>query len=128
MGGETTEMSETTTRVLVEAAHWDAGLDVPHRPPAQDHLRGRQAQRARRRPDDLRGRGRPGGRAAHDVRRRDASSPASPWSARRPPPATITIPVDLPARITGIAIDDGHRRSRNLEAVGCEVAVDGDRR
>ncbi len=24
MGGETTEMSETTTRVLVEAAHWDA--------------------------------------------------------------------------------------------------------
>ena len=24
MGGETTEMSETTTRVLIEAAHWDA--------------------------------------------------------------------------------------------------------
>ena len=24
MGGETTEMSATTTRVLVEAAHWDA--------------------------------------------------------------------------------------------------------
>src|SRR3954471_8852284 len=24
MGGETTEMSQTTTRVLVEAAHWDA--------------------------------------------------------------------------------------------------------
>ena len=24
MGGETTEMSSTTTRVLIEAAHWDA--------------------------------------------------------------------------------------------------------
>ena len=30
------------------------GLDVPHRPPPQAALRGRQALRARRRPDDLR--------------------------------------------------------------------------
>ncbi len=70
MGGETTEMSATTTRVLVEAAHWDAVVDVPHRQAAQDQLRGRQAQRARRRPDHLRARGRPRGRAADDVRRR----------------------------------------------------------
>ena len=70
MGGETTEMSATTTRVLVEAAHWDAGLDVPHRQAAQAHLRGRQAQRARRRPGDHPGRGRPGRRAARPVRRR----------------------------------------------------------
>ena len=70
MGGETTEMSETTTRVLVEAAHWDAGLDVPHRQAAQAHLRGRQAQRARRRPGHHPGRRRPGGRAARRARRR----------------------------------------------------------
>ena len=58
-------------------------LDVPHRQAAQAHLRGRQAQRARRRPGDHPGRGRPGGRAA---RRRTAAappSPASPSSARR---------------------------------------------
>ena len=43
-------------------------VDVPHRPPPQDHLRGGQAQRARRRPDDLRGRGRPRRRAARRAR------------------------------------------------------------
>ena len=44
-------------------------LDVPHRPAPQDHLRGGQAQRARRRPDDLRGCGRPGRRAPRRARR-----------------------------------------------------------
>ena len=45
-------------------------VDVPHRSPPPAHLRGRQAQRARRRPDHLRGRGRPGRRAARRARRR----------------------------------------------------------
>ena len=70
MGGETTEMSGTTTSVLVEAAHWDAVSMFRTGSPPQDHLRGRQAQRARRRPDDLRGRGRPCRRAARRARRR----------------------------------------------------------
>ena len=41
-----------------------------------------------------------------------------------PAPATITIPVDLPGRITGIAIDDD-TTVRNLEAIGCGVVLDG---
>ena len=53
MGGETTEMSETTTHVAHRGGALGRGLDVPHRQAAQAHLRGRQAQRARRRPDDL---------------------------------------------------------------------------
>ena len=86
MGGETTEMSATTTRVLVEAAHWDADVDVPHRQAAQAHLRGRQAQRARRRPGDH-ARPRPTGWSSCSSPTAAAPpSPASPWSARPPAP------------------------------------------
>ena len=46
------------------------GLDVPHRQAAPADLGGREAQRARRRPGDHPGRGRPGGRAAGRARRR----------------------------------------------------------
>ncbi len=46
------------------------GRHVPHRQAPQDLLRGRQAQRAWRRPGDLRGGRRPGRRAARALRRR----------------------------------------------------------
>ncbi len=77
------------------------GVDVPHRPPPQAHLRGGQAQRARCRPDDPGGGRRPGRRAA---RRRTAAAPptrASPRSASRPrgarSPSTSTCPPGSPA-------------------------------
>ena len=108
MGGETTEMSATTTRVLVEAAHWDAVSMFRTGTPAQAHLRGRQAQRARRRPDDLRGRGRPGGRAA---RRRTAAAPSSPASpsSGTPPRAAADHDRRRPPRP---GHRHGHRRRR----------------
>ena len=86
MGGETTEMSDDHHARADRGRALGRRLDVPHRPAPQAHLRGRQAQRARRRPDHLRGRGRPGGRAARRVRRRHRSSPASPSSATPPEP------------------------------------------
>ena len=49
MGGETTEMSATHDPRPGRGGPLGRHLDVPHRPAAQDHLRGRQAQRARRR-------------------------------------------------------------------------------
>ncbi len=120
MGGETTEMSSTTTRVLVEVGVVGPGVDVPHRPASQDHLRGRQAQRARRRPDHLRGRGRPGGRAADDVRRRHRRARRDGRRRRRRARRRSRSSYDLPARVTGMAIDAATVVA-NLEAVGCAV-------
>ena len=78
------------------------GLDVPHRQASQAHLRGRQAQRARGRPHHLRGGGRPGRRAAHDLRRRHRRSGGdrgrhAARSARRSPLASA-----LPGRVAGL--------------------------
>ncbi len=98
------------------------GLDVPHRQAPQAHLRGRQAQRARRRPDHLRGRGRPGGRAADDVRRRHGR----PGRHRGRHPARARgrsrWPRALPGRVAGLAIEGDQRASSACTAIGCEVA------
>ena len=52
MGGETTELSATTTNIFIEAAHWDPvaiyRTERRHKLPS----RGVQALRARHRPDD----------------------------------------------------------------------------
>ncbi len=130
MGGETTEMSETTTDVLVEAAHWDAVSMFRTGQAAQDHLRGRQAQRARRRPDDHRGRGRPGGRAADDVRRRhrrpgrDRRRRAARAAAGSPSAYDLPGPGDRHGHRRG---DDGRRpRGRRLRGWS-EARHDADR-
>ena len=69
MGGETTEMSETTTDILIEAAHWHPDLDLPHR---RRHKLPSEASRRFERGVDpsCPGRGRPGRRAAGRARRR----------------------------------------------------------
>ena len=98
-------MSATTTRVLVEAAHWDpsrctAPAAATRSPPRPASATSAASTRRSARPRPT---------ASSSCSRRTAagrSSPASPWSVTPPAPATITIPVDLPARITGIAIDD----------------------
>ena len=120
MGGETTEMSATTTRVLVEAAHWDAvsmfrtgkrhkltseagkrnerGVDPVITPAAADRVvELLVAVRRRHR------------RARRDRRRRGA---AARRRSRWPP--------TCPARITGIEIP-ADTAVANLEAVGCLV-------
>jgi phenylalanyl-tRNA synthetase beta chain len=119
MGGETTEMSETTTRVLVEAAHWDAvsmfrtgkrhkltseagkrnerGVDPVITPAAADRVVELLVEYG-------------GGIAAPGV------------TVVGTPPARDPIPMaaDLPARITGIDIS-AETAAANLEAVGCTV-------
>ena len=70
MGGETTEMSATTTNILVEAAHWDA--TSMFRTGKRHKITSEAGKRNERGVDPVitAGRGRPRGRAADDVRRR----------------------------------------------------------
>ncbi len=124
MGGETTEMSGTTTRVLVEAAHWDAvsmfrtgkrhkltseagkrnerGVDPVITPAAADRVVELLLQYG-------------GGTA----------EPGVTVVGHAPPREPITIAADLPARISGMEIP-AETTVANLRAVGCEV-VEGDR-
>jgi phenylalanyl-tRNA synthetase beta chain len=122
MGGETTEMSEGTTRVLVEAAHWDAvsmfrtgkrhkltseagkrnerGVDPVITPAAADRVVELLVEYG-------------GGTA----------EPGVTVVGEPPLPAAIPMETDLPARISGIDIP-GDIAVENLEKVGC-VAGDG---
>jgi phenylalanyl-tRNA synthetase beta chain len=125
MGGETTEMSETTTHVLVEAAHWDAvsmfrtgkrhkltseagkrnerGVDPVITPAAADRVVELLVKYG-------------GGTA----------EPGVTVVGQAPPREPITMATDLPARISGIEIS-AETAAANLRAVGCEVAADGHR-
>ena len=124
MGGQTTEMSETTTRVLVEAAHWDAvsmfrtgrrhrltseagkrnerGVDPTICESAADRVAGLLAEHG-------------GGTV----------EPGVTVVGTAPVPATITMPIDLPARITGMGIAS-ETTIRGLRDVGCEVEAGAD--
>ena len=119
MGGETTEMSATTTRVLVEAAHWDAvsmfrtgkrhkltseagkrnerGVDPVITPAAADRVVELLVQYG-------------GGTA----------EPGVTVVGEAPRPAAISMASDLPARISGIDIP-ADTTVANLEKVGCLV-------
>ncbi len=123
MGGETTEMSADTTRVLVEAAHWDAvsmfrtgkrhkltseagkrnerGVDPVITPAAADRVVELLVEHG-------------GGTAEPGV------------TVVGEPPAAAAIPMDtdLPARISGIEIP-GDTAVENLEKVGCVVRDGG---
>jgi phenylalanyl-tRNA synthetase beta chain len=120
MGGETTEMSPTTTRVLVEAAHWNAvsmfrtgkrhkltseagkrnerGVDPVITPAAADRVVELLVQYG-------------GGTA----------EPGVTVVGEAPAPAAISMASDLPARISGIDIP-ADTAVANLEKVGCLVA------
>jgi phenylalanyl-tRNA synthetase beta chain len=123
MGGETTELSETTTHVLVEAAHWDAvsmfrtgkrhkltseagkrnerGVDPVITPAAADRVIELLVAHG-------------GGTAEPGV----TVVGAAP--AREPIPMAL----DLPARISGIDIAAG-TASAHLAAVGCTETDNG---
>jgi phenylalanyl-tRNA synthetase beta chain len=124
MGGETTEMSATTTNVLVEAAHWDAvsmfrtgkrhkisseagkrnerGVDPAICPAAADRVVELLVQLG-------------GGTAGHGVT----------VVGEPPAPSSIRIGYDLPARISGIQID-ADTVVTNLQAIGATVDADAD--
>ncbi|WP_067434479.1 phenylalanine--tRNA ligase subunit beta [Nocardioides jensenii] len=124
MGGETTELSETTTDVVIEAAHFDAvsifRTERRHKLPSEaskrfergvdPELPAAAADRVVELMVEL------GGATA------DAGvTVVGEAPARR----TVTAATDLPARVTGMEIS-AETAVANLEKVGCAVAVDGE--
>ena len=119
MGGETTEMSETTTHVLVEAAHWDAVSMF--RTGKRHKLTSEAGKRNERGVDPVIT------PAAADrvvellvAHGGGTAEPGVTVVGEAPPRAAIALPADLPARVTGMEIPDDVT-VRHLAAVGCEV-------
>jgi phenylalanyl-tRNA synthetase beta chain len=122
MGGETTEISETTTDVLVEAAHWDAVSMF--RTGKRHRLTSEAGKRNERGVDPVIT------PAAADrvvelltTYGGGAADPGVTVVGEPPSPPTIQISYDLPAKVTGIPIDAATTVA-NLEAVGCAVDKD----
>ncbi|HET6152447.1 MAG TPA: phenylalanine--tRNA ligase subunit beta [Marmoricola sp.] len=119
MGGQTTEISETTTRILVEVASWDPVSMF--RTGKRHKLTSEAGKRNERGVDPTIPEAAAdrvvellvahGGAAAEPGVTKVGTAPASP---------SITIDVSLPARITGMPISDA-TTLENLRAVGCEV-------
>ncbi len=123
MGGETTEMAATTTRVLVEAAHWDA--TAMFRTGRRHKLTSEAGKRNERGVDPT-----ICGAAADRVVELLTTygggtvEPGVTVVGTPPAPATITMAAGLPARTTGMEIDAATTVA-HLRAVGCEVTEDG---
>jgi phenylalanyl-tRNA synthetase beta chain len=122
MGGSTTEISATTTHIVIEAAHFEPTTifrtERRHKLPSEASKRFERgvdpllpAYAADRVATLLVEHG--GGRIEDGVTYVGA------------PPAAVTIeaPLDLPARITGMPIDD-ETTVKHLKAVGCVVSVE----
>ncbi|MEU6137844.1 phenylalanine--tRNA ligase subunit beta [Nocardioides sp. NPDC047086] len=129
MGGASTEISETTTDIVVEAAHFDPTTvfrsQKRHKLPSEASKRFERGvdpllppAAAERVVELLLEHG--GGQA---VGVSEVGPTASPETRR--PLTTITIPVDLPARIIGLDIDEA-TVVKSLELIGAGVAVSGD--
>ncbi|MCW2806098.1 MAG: phenylalanine--tRNA ligase subunit beta [Marmoricola sp.] len=124
MGGQTTEMSNTTTRVLIEAAHWDSRSMF--RTGRRHKLTSEAGKRNERGVDPT---------ICEAAADRVAEllvewgggtiEPGVTVVGHPPEPRTVTIPIDLPARVTGMDIASDTTIA-NLEAVGCEVDVAAD--
>ncbi|HEY0949652.1 phenylalanine--tRNA ligase subunit beta [Nocardioides sp.] len=124
MGGATTEMSETTTSVLVEAAHWDA---VSMFRTGKRHKISSEAGKRNERGVDPDVTEAAADRVIELLTTYGGGSADPGVTVVGTPPArgAIAIANDLPARVTGMPID-AETTVANLEAVGCVVerAVD----
>ncbi len=124
MGGQTTELSSTTSHVVIEAAYFDPvsvfRTQRRHKLPSEASKRfergvdPRLADAAADRVAELLVRY--GGGAVADGVTRVGQAPA---------PRTVSMPLDLPARVTGMDIS-GETTVAHLRDVGCEVSVEGD--
>ncbi len=124
MGGRSTEISASTTRILVESAHWDATsmfrTGKRHRLTSEAGKRNERGvdpevcEAAADRVVEL--------LVAHGG---GTAEPGVTVVGTPPAPRSITIGADLPARITGIDID-ADTAVAHLEAVGCTVAREAD--
>ena len=126
MGGETTELSGSTTSIVIEAAHFDPvtvfRTQRRHKLPSEASKRFERGvdptlpeAAADRVAELLTTLG--GGRVEPGVTK----------TGQAPAPRTITLPLDLPARITGMPVS-GETTVAHLEAVGCEVRAAGEGR
>lgn len=123
MGGEETELSESTTHVVIEAAHFDPVTIFRtarrHKLPSEASKRFERgvdpllpAFAADRVAELLVAHG--GGTVTDGVT----------YVGRPPEPHPITIAASLPARVSGIDVD-AETTVAHLRAVGCSVAVEG---
>jgi phenylalanyl-tRNA synthetase beta chain len=125
MGGESTELSGSTTSVVVEAAHFEAtGI---FRTARRHRLPTEGAKRWERGVDPLLP-AYAADRVAHLLVEHGGGtiSKGVTQVGEAPAPRTVVIDADLPARITGMAIPAATTVA-NLRAVGCLVERDGDR-
>ncbi|MGZ4466215.1 MAG: phenylalanine--tRNA ligase subunit beta, partial [Nocardioides sp.] len=125
MGGESTEISATTTRVLVEAAHWDA--TSMFRTGKRHKISSEAGKRNERGVDPAIT------EAAADrvvellVDHGGATVvPGVTVVGTVPEPVSVTIDLDLPARVSGMDID-ADTTLANLVAIGCDVELSGGR-
>ncbi len=124
MGGESTELSETTTHVVIEAAHWDAVSMF--RTGKRHRLTSEAGKRNERGVDPLLP------AIAADrvaellaVHGGGTVEPGATLVGLAPTQPTITMAADLPQRITGMPIP-ADTAVAHLEAVGCTVEASGD--
>ena len=124
MGGESTELSEATTSVVVEAAHFAAtGI---FRTARRHRLHTEGAKRWERGVDPLLP-AYAADRVAHLLVEHGGGtiSDGVTYVGSPPDQPVITLRADLPAHVTGMAVD-ADTAVRDLRAVGCTVMVDED--
>jgi len=124
MGGASTEISETTTDIVIEAAHFEP--TTIFRTQRRHKLPSEASKRFERGVDPLL----PpvaADRAAELLAQYGGGTiePGATQAGTFPSPWTVSFPADLPARITGMAIDAATTVA-HLEAVGCRVTAVGD--
>jgi phenylalanyl-tRNA synthetase beta chain len=124
MGGQTTELGDTTTHVVIEAAHFDATSIF--RTARRHKLPSEASKRFERGVDPLLP-SYAADRVAQLLVEHGGGTiePGVTYVGAPPELQEITAPVDLPARITGMPID-ADTTVAHLRTVGCTVAVDGD--
>ncbi|NYG56028.1 phenylalanine--tRNA ligase subunit beta [Nocardioides perillae] len=125
MGGQATEISDTTTRVLVESAHWDA---VAMFRTGRRHKITSEAGKRNERGVDPAICEAAADRVVELLCELGGATadPGVTVVGAVPAPATVELRADLPARVTGLPVDEATTRA-HLEAVGCTVRGDGER-
>ena len=123
MGGQTTELSETSSTVVIEAAHFEP--TTIFRSARRHKLPSEASKRFERGVDPLLP-AYAADRVAQLLVEHGGGTVTDgvTYVGTPPEPRPITAPVDLPARITGMAIDAG-TTVEHLRTVGCTVTTDG---
>ncbi|GAB3784713.1 phenylalanine--tRNA ligase subunit beta [Nocardioides ungokensis] len=123
MGGETTELSGTTTHVVIEAAHFDP---VSIFRTQKRHKLPSEASKRFERGVDPKLPAYASQRVAELLTTYGGGTvePGATQVGTAPSRPQIRIATDLPARVTGMEIDAATTVA-NLQAVGCRVEVDG---